>query len=198
LKIPSLLFAVSLLAAGCKGVYATRPVGEKPAVIVARNWEGTWMNEDQDQVFRLSVRDAEKGILEVSDFQGEAKKPPDGVFEVFILQGGERLFASMKDCDHPERETYLWGQINKNGNRILIWAPDHEKFKDLVEKGLLPGKAEDDAVILGDLKPEHYAIISSDSSGVLYDWENPIVLIREVPRKPPPGGQAGETPASRK
>ena len=176
LKIASIVIVILLLAAGCRGVYATRPVGEKPLPLVAADWEGTWKNEDT--TLKLAIQDAEKGVLDLSWMEGEPQKPSLEKSAAVLLQSGDRFFASMKDREHPERELYLWGRIKKDRDRLLIWAPDYERFKNLVEKGLLPGKAEDDAVILGDLKPEHYAIISSDSNGVLYDWENPIVLIR--------------------
>ena len=39
-----------------------------------------------------------------------------------------------------------------------------------------------DQITLGDLEPEHYELIASQSNGVLFVWEEPFVLIKESAR----------------
>ena len=78
---------------------------------------------------------------------------------------------------------YFWARVKQGTDSIIAWLPDYKKFKALVEEGTLPGEVDSEhsyggAVMLGDLKPEHYQAIVSGEHGVLFDWEDPIVLFR--------------------
>ena len=48
----------------------------------------------------------------------------------------------------------------------------------MVEEEVLPGKAEERSVVLGELGPEHLEIITSEEYGVLFDWDDPMLLWR--------------------
>ena len=39
-----------------------------------------------------------------------------------------------------------------------------------------------DQITLGDLEPEHYELIASQSNGVLFVWEEPFVLVKGAAR----------------
>ncbi|MCH8330707.1 MAG: hypothetical protein IH946_04895 [Bacteroidetes bacterium] len=44
--------------------------------------------------------------------------------------------------------------------------------------GKLPGKVDDDDVILYELKPEHKEIFTSKTEGILYNKKETVALIR--------------------
>jgi len=48
-----------LLTCGCSAVTSKRPIGEKPARIVAENWQGKWISRDGEVT--IKVDDAERG-----------------------------------------------------------------------------------------------------------------------------------------
>ena len=73
---------------------------------------------------------------------------------------------------------YVWAIIKKSTKIILIWLPNEERFKKLIEAKTLPGEIKKDMVVLGDLKPEHMKIITSEERSLLFDWEDPLVLIK--------------------
>ena len=73
---------------------------------------------------------------------------------------------------------YLWAIIKKEKEIILIWLPNKERFKTLIETKTLPGEIKKDLVLLGDLTPEHMKIIASEGRSLLFDWEEPLVLIK--------------------
>ena len=51
----------------------------------------------------------------------------------------------------------------------------------MVREGKLPGKIDaNNNIILDELKPEHVNIITSESEGVLFDWQNPGVVMRII------------------
>lgn len=90
------------------------------------------------------------------------------------------MFASMKDEEDKTVPDgmYMWAIIKKEKEIILIWLPQKDRFKTLIEEKKLPGEVKKDLVLLGDLKPEHMKIIASEGRSLLFDWEEPLVLIK--------------------
>ena len=93
-----------------------------------------------------------------------------------LLESGDWIFASIPDKDNLKR--YLWGRIKQDGQQVVVWVPDSEKFQALVEEGKLPGKIEDSDVILGNLTSDHLKLITSETEGVLFEWDEPIIFRR--------------------
>ena len=63
--------------------------------------------------------------------------------------------------------------------------PENVEPKDVMVTGDTPVQAVDDSnyfVTLLDLEPKHYEIISASSNGVMFDWEHPLVLVKESAR----------------
>jgi hypothetical protein len=60
-----------------------------------------------------------------------------------------------------------------------VWIPDVTKIRELVKAGSLPGTvAEDGDVTLGDLNAAQLGVITSEDKGILFEWTNPMILIR--------------------
>lgn len=169
-----MLAAVSVLSlAGCSTVYSTKPIGENVVSIVEpAEWEGTWINSSMDVPVIIKVTDAQKGILKamwIEDMKLESH-------EVQLLGSGEWMFGNIKD-DKDGR--FLWGRIKQEASQIILWFPDVAKISALVKAGSLPGTVDEGGdVTLGDLKAEHLSLIMSDDKGILFDWTDPLVLIR--------------------
>lgn len=169
-----LLVAVSVLSlAGCSTVSLPKPMGETVASVEPEQWEGTWLTSTMDTSISIKVTDAKKGILKAAwldDMKMET-------LEFYLLESGEWMFGNVKDEENSSR--FLWGRLKKEDSQIIVWFPDVEKIKDLVKAGSLPGTVgEDGDVALGDLKAEHVKLITSDDQGILFEWEEPLVLIR--------------------
>jgi hypothetical protein len=180
-------------ATGCKVVTSDKPVGGGPAMLNAAEWDGKWLANGGWGTIR--VADAGKGLLEVTgEQQGQQMS-----LTLTVRQSGKWLFVNLdsdalaqmmgggagmtatKDPNAPE--VYIWGYLKNDQNTILFWLPDAEKFKALVEAGKLKGevKAEDQnlEVALTGLTPQQLEMIMSETEGVLFDWSNPMVMIRE-------------------
>jgi hypothetical protein len=156
-----------LLLHACSVVYVLEPVGETPLVLDPEDWEGAWLLDDD--VARIDVLDSENGILRIAGLEEDS----DGeleieAFTVHLREGGDWIFASVEVEDDEERG-YLWGVVRHNGGQILALTPDIEKFRALVESGLLPGRLDGDNVFLGPLEAEHLALILSEEHGFLFD-----------------------------
>jgi len=73
---------------------------------------------------------------------------------------------------------YIWGRIDNNGQRIILWLPNVEQFRLAVQDGRLPGTViEDEDVLLGALDPKQLELVNSPT-GNLLSWSEPGVFIR--------------------
>ena len=169
-----LLVAVSVLSlTGCSTVSSPKPMGENIVSVEPEQWEGTWITSTMDTPVSIKVTDAKKGILKAAwldDMKMES-------CEIYLLESGEWMFGNVKDEENSSR--FLWGRLKKDDSQIIAWFPEVEKIRDLVKAGSLPGTVDEDGdVALGDLKAEHLKLITSDDKGILFEWEEPLVLIR--------------------
>jgi hypothetical protein len=175
-----LILAGVLLATtcGCNPVFSKRPVGEKPAKIAAKDWEGNWVASDGGSL-KVKVIDADKGILKLFWLDDDEKgNPIMKTADVELRESGEWLFASTKAEDKGQTRGYAWGRIKNEERQIVLWLPDDKTFKRLVKDGVFPGKLDGDDVILEELKPQHLKIITSAERGVLFGWDKPVVFVK--------------------
>jgi len=184
------LALVSILcAAGCSAVVVDSPIGEAPLRIEPEEWEGEWLavaaDSDDRVIGAIEVVDPAMGLIRATWIEdGEPRRT-----DIHLLQSGDWTFASVPyvaDFGYPgsgatpQAMAYLWGRFIKRDNHIFLWSPRVSRFRDLIEGRELPGQlreGEGDA-FLGTLAPEDYAFIVSDTSGSLFEWDAPAVLIR--------------------
>lgn len=170
-------------ASGCNAVLSKRPVGETPAMIIAKDWEGEWVTTDGS--VKLTVIDADKGLLKAYWLDDEKGKPMMQSADIELRESGEWMFASINekdtrtDGDKRVSKGYLWARVKNKDRQIIIWTPDDKAFTRLVTSGVFPGKINDGgSVILDELKPQHLKIITSGERGVLFEWDQPTVLMK--------------------
>lgn len=170
--------------AGCGAVYVKAPIGTEPLVLDASEWEGEWYSGEA-AVVSVRVMDREGGILQLSGVDYDAANKPQLVSEtVLIRKWKDSLFASVPTTCDGDVPAFFWVRLEKVADRVVFWLPDRRKIKALVEAGKLPGMIEkDEDVILGDLNEGHYQILTSEKEGVLYDWDDPDVLMRLIPSR---------------
>lgn len=177
-RISACAVGILLIVCGCSIVASKAPVGQVPVVVDEKGWNGTWYNPDGTYCV-LQVRNEHEGILQLAWIENDKElKYQSG--EVFIRKSGNVLFVSTKETQEKTGAdvVYVWARIKKERNMILIWLPDEEKFRKLIEAHILPGEIKNGMTILGDLKPEHMKAITSEEKGLLFDWERPLVLIK--------------------
>ena len=164
---------IILTAFGCSVVASKAPVGEESVTLVAKEWDGAWFNSEGAYCV-LKVKDSGAGILQIGWIEGDSElKYQSG--EVFIRKSGNRFFASMRE---DGEQNYVWAGIRKDGKAIIIWLPNEGRFRMLIEAKVLPGEVGKGTVILGNLNAEHTKIITSEDKGFLFDWAQPLVLMK--------------------
>ena len=114
-------------------------MGEAPLDLTgqADKWTGTWRAPNGPCA--ITIADATTGVLTVT-----STKPfgwwrwSNETMNVYLRTAGEWTYASI-DCSEGTNACYLWGKVVNEEGIILWWAPDPDKFKPLVESGVLPG-----------------------------------------------------------
>jgi hypothetical protein len=171
-------FAVAgaaLFLTGCSSVIVTAPVGDKPHVLNAADWDGTWTMDNDAATVR--VTDAAAGKLEVLSVQTDEGRPKVRTYTVFIRESGETLFATLQSEDMP-KDRYLWARVRRSGDYLMVWSPDAEKFERLVQSGQIKGAMKDGDVHLEALTPSEVSGLAAEKYGVVYEWQRPAVLQR--------------------
>lgn len=117
-------------------------MGEAPLDLTgqADKWTGTWRAPVGPCM--LTVVDATNGVLSMT-----STKPlgwwrwSNETMNVYLRTAGDWTYASV-DQSEGTNACYLWGKVANEDGIILWWAPDPDKFKPLVESGVLPGTIE--------------------------------------------------------
>ena len=134
--LPTLLLAT---LCGCSSVVSTRPVGLAPLDLTGQTekWTGTW--RASVGACAITVADATNGILTMTSTTpiGRWRWSNDTV-NVYLRTAGDWTYASI-DFSEGTNACYLWGKVADADGAILWWTPDPDKFKTLVEGGVLPG-----------------------------------------------------------
>jgi hypothetical protein len=166
---------ILLTACGCSSVISKRPVGERPAKLAAKEWQGNWLGPDG--AVNAKVIDADKGILKAFWLEDDDRgNPAMKTAEVELRESGGWLFANTKE---PSKgRGYVWGRIKNEDRQIIVWTPDDKSFKQSLKDNVFPGKIDGDEVILEELKPQHLKIIISGERGVLFSWDKPSVFVK--------------------
>ena len=172
LAIAGILLAITC---GCSSIISKHPVGEKPARIVAKDWEGNW--ESPDGAVTVKVVDADKGLLKTFWIEDDKQGIPAlKTAEVELRESGGWLFASTRE--EGKNRGYLWGRIKNEDRQIIVWLPDENMFKQMVKESVFPGKIDGDVLLLEELTPRHLKIITTSEKGVLFDWDKPAVFVK--------------------
>jgi hypothetical protein len=177
-----LLTNVFMLLCACSAVYSVDPLGENPVQLDAQQWDGDWRGAEG--VMKIKVKDAEAGILQVAWIEDMELQQ----FDVYLLESNGWQFFNVKDeeDENDPSDGYVWGRIRYHENTILLWDPDIRKFRSLVRDGTLPGEARksgkdkqnESDVVLDKLTQAHLLLITSEEKGVLFDWDEPLVLLK--------------------
>lgn len=172
LAIAGLLLAT---ACGCSSVVSKRPVGERPAKITAKDWEGNWVGTEGS--VKVKVVDADKAILSVAWLEDDPQgKPAMKMAAVELRESGDWIFVNTRE--ENKGRGFVWARIKNEDRQIIIWPPDDRSFAQCVKDGVFPGRLDGNEVILDELKPQHLKIITSGTRGVLFSWDEPTVLVK--------------------
>ena len=179
MKKIQVFFALFLLIfiSGCNSVYISHPMGAVPLKISPENWNGTWINKDGCVV--VKVIDSENGKLIVAIIEDKKDDLKLKKYDVEIRGTNDFVFINIKTKNEKGKILYIWGKIIKKDKEIVVFGPNVEKFRDLVEIGKMPGKIINKDVYLDLLKDDHKKfIMSEEKTSLLFDLNNPSIFFR--------------------
>lgn len=174
------LFVLCLLAFlggwGCSVVTSERPIGDIPFPVETGEWEGTWTAADGSPVV-VRVENGNKGQLRLFWMEGDREMVLKTA-DVTLRKAGAWHFANLREETKSGVPVYLFARVKREKGLLIIWLPRPERFARLIDERVLPGTVSREKVHVGELGPEHVKVIASEDRGVLFDWENPLVLIK--------------------
>src|SRR5262245_46897387 len=165
---------LALATCSCSAVVSKHAVGEKPSRLEKEKWEGKWVHRDGD--LTIKVDDSERGLLSVRWTEKGEKSPQTARIE--LLESNGWMFGNVNNWKDETMPEYVFARVRKEDRQITIWAPDLIQFKSLVTRGVLPGRTRGSDVVLGDLKSSHLKLIVSGRYGLLFEWEDPLALVK--------------------
>lgn len=177
--------ALVIALSGCGVVYSPHPVGETPAQIDPKEWEGTWIGPEGETLV-VKVADRENAVLRIAGVDWTTDKPQLGTVTAHLRVSGDWTFISFPkvgaSCSSGDLSD-TWGRIERGGEMAVFWAPDAREFGPLVAEGILPGEYRGASVFgsdvhLGSLTSDHMAIITSEKHGMLFHWDKPLIYRR--------------------
>ncbi len=180
-----LLLIVFFAIAGCSMVTIRDLPGEAPLKISAPDWDGIWYDGEKTVVF-ISVSDENSGILKVKAVEGEGEELKVKKFTLFLRNGKNILYAGVyfgeiadkDEVNNSNRDRYVWGVIKLLNGRILFFPPEGKSFRELIDEGVLKGKAGKGYVHIDSSWKDVEKTVRSNLTGHFYDMKNPVVLSR--------------------
>lgn len=167
------LIPVIIFLAGCESVLTTQPMGDTVVQLNPEQWQGTWLHHEV--VVTITVLDKDSGLLQASWIEGQKDGVGMEVAKGTVRATGDTTFFVTRD--ENQQELFQWARIEKGDNYLIMWSPNVEQFKVLIETGKLPGKVTEDGVLLDELKPEIIGMIDDPSANLL-EWKDPDIFIR--------------------
>lgn len=178
-----MLIVAGLLMGGCSSVYVTEPIGETPVDLTGSEdeWTGHWRAGEGDGVVRVDVADATNGVLQLGWIEGSGTNLEVETSIVHLRASGDWQFVSLDDSDSSETNEppeYTWGRVLNYNDTILVWMPIKELFAEQIAAGNLPGTTNGNTIVQGTLSSNHYEIICSETTNVMFHWADPMMFFR--------------------
>lgn len=174
----------SFALGACTYVTVPAPLGDIPAPIEPKEWNGHWVL-GRDVVGHVIVTDPERGALELSwirETKPDFARPRAALVrgQVVLRRVGDVLIASLRLRDE---ERYLFFALAKDGDRATLWLPDHECIEMQLKTGVLSGGklSEGHATELALLGLDPARAVSREPGAChIFAWDKP-----QVARRPP-------------
>ncbi|MDQ6962178.1 MAG: hypothetical protein Q9M28_06555 [Mariprofundaceae bacterium] len=175
----SLFLSLLFILTACHSVMSIQQVGSEPVKLKRADWDGVWTHPEG--ALHVHVVSRSQGILRLAWIEEGGKKNFSmQIVKAFVRKVGTWKMVSVREEDAKKGANYLWARIENDGDHILIWLPDADRIKSLIEKGHLEGKVEEKSIVLGKLSNAQLARLSSTTEIPLFLWDKPLILIHST------------------
>jgi hypothetical protein len=179
MKTALTLLFITLLA-GCSSVTMKEPFPMSQLSEEERQQlEGTWNVDDEV----MQVAFTSNGIAQVAWMEWENEAFHLKSVPVYITKKNETLYISLQFEDKntdSESPGYVFFELKPSAKKLILWPPNVDFFKTLVESGKLDGSVESDkysdAVFLNNPAVEILELITTNAAA--FDYKEPAVFQR--------------------
>jgi hypothetical protein len=176
----------------CEIITTVEPLGYEPMQLNKDFWNGAWVYSDKSEKKKLIIEviDSGKGIIKVEAIEKDDNKEIDKnilKFRVLMRKGNKNNYINIlfKDIEDKEKKsiskmenTYFWCVIKEKENKIYIFYPKIDKFKELIETHKINGSIDKD-LIIDESSDNITTIIENRKFESLFNTKEVIVLIKE-------------------
>lgn len=179
-SLPTILSFILLLT-GCSTVVSKYPIGLEPFIPSKEQIEGIWLNDNE--TIKIKLINESQGIVKFAWIEDKASDFKLETVTGKLLKGNKGVYInSLGQPGDDFGGYYIWGKIQFNNNKIIIWPPSFESFKLAFENKKIKAIAEkNNNGIITDIKlvdKPKVIIDLIENNSRFFDWENPIILIK--------------------
>jgi hypothetical protein len=135
----SLTLLLALFLCGCEVVFTHAPAGKlmKDKALV-----GNWINEGKDkEATTLQFDRGAGGEINVS-FLPANRDERNPVFSARILMIANHSYMVLNPTNEDRDKGFLIARYEITGDELIIWLPNEEKFKTLIQQKRIIGEAQ--------------------------------------------------------
>ena len=180
IRAAAALFVWTLI--GCASVTSVNPIGRPLETDLSSELTGTWMGAEGNQL-QIHCDSAGNLTYAVTEWKEDQNafvlETGDGVLRSI----GNQVFFNYLEDHEGERPTYSFLLLRVIDGQVVIWAPDVDEFRALVEEQALTGDVEEGShpasVVLTGSSEEIATTLEGLDLARLFDWSEPaVVLVR--------------------
>ncbi len=186
MKVQTLIRAAATLALcaliGCSTVTSVNPIGRVLETDLSAELTGTWMGPKGNQL-QIHCDGAGHLTYAVTEWKEDQNSFVLEVGDGVLRSIGERVFFNFVEDQEGKRPIYSFLLLRAMDGQLVVWLPDVDEFRKLVEEKVLIGELEEgsqatDVVLTGSSEEIAKALENLDLAK-LFDWSEPaVVLVR--------------------
>ncbi len=176
---------VLCIVIGCSTVTSVNPIGRVLEVDLSAELTGTWMGPEGNQL-QIHCDGAGHLTYAVTEWKEDHNNFVLEVGDGVLRSVGERIFFNFVEDQECERPTYSFLLVRAMDGQLVVWLPDVDEFRKLVEEkvliGEVEGSQETDVVLTGSSEEITKALENLDLAE-LFDWSEPAVVLVRTARR---------------
>ena len=171
---------------GCTTVVTKHPIGTEPYFAAEDEWQGTWLTDNE--IIKIKVIDESAGSIQIAWIEDNESELKFEKVNCKLMKSENAVYIHSLDLPNEDfGGYYVWGKVQIENNKIIIWEPMFEAFKSVyIEKKLKASVEKNDKqeisnIQLTDTPVNILSVIEADKT--FFDWEKPTILMRLFDKK---------------
>jgi hypothetical protein len=149
----SLALALSLFLGGCEVVFTHAPAGKLRS---DKTLLGSWINQEKDKEATTLKFDKGTGEEIKISFLPANQDERNPVFTARLLITGNRSYMILNPTNEDRDKGFLLARYEIRSDELVIWLPNSERFKTLIQQKRILGTAESMGAVVTD-SPDNLA-----------------------------------------